>query len=54
MILPPPKKKTAAGRLSVGYSRDRETGELGAEQATREHFGRGYKVPNENWRIPQP
>ncbi len=35
-----------AGRLSVGYSRDRETGELSAEQATREHFGRGYKVPN--------
>jgi CubicO group peptidase (beta-lactamase class C family) len=33
-------------RLSVGYSRDRETGEVSAEQATREHFGRGYKVPN--------
>ncbi len=44
-----------AERLSVGYSRrrvrDQETGELigseiSAEQATREHFGRGYKVPN--------
>jgi CubicO group peptidase (beta-lactamase class C family) len=35
-----------AARLSVGYSRDRETGALSAEQATREHFGRGYKVPN--------
>ena len=35
-----------AGRLSVGYSRDRDTGELIAERATREHFGRGYKVPN--------
>lgn len=35
-----------AARLSVGYSRDRETGEVSAEQATREHFGRGYKVPN--------
>lgn len=33
-------------RLSVGYSRDRRTGEISAEQATREHFGRGYKVPN--------
>ena len=33
-------------RMSVGYSRDRMTGELSAEQATREHFGRGYKVPN--------
>lgn len=33
-------------RLSVGYSRDRETGAVSAEQATREHFGRGYKVPN--------
>jgi len=35
-----------AARLSVGYSRDRETGEVSAERATREHFGRGYKVPN--------
>ena len=44
-----------AERLSVGYSlrrvRDQETGEVigsevSAEQATREHFGRGYKVPN--------
>lgn len=33
-------------RMSVGYSRDRETGAVSAEQATREHFGRGYKVPN--------
>jgi CubicO group peptidase (beta-lactamase class C family) len=33
-------------RLSVGYSRNRETGEVSAERATREHFGRGYKVPN--------
>ena len=33
-------------RLSVGYARDRRTGEVSAEQATREHFGRGYKVPN--------
>ncbi len=44
-----------AEQLSVGYSRrrvrDQETGEVigsevSAEQATREHFGRGYKVPN--------
>jgi CubicO group peptidase (beta-lactamase class C family) len=35
-----------ASRLSVGYSRNRETGEVSAERATREHFGRGYKVPN--------
>lgn len=33
-------------RLSVGYSVDRRTGEVSAEPATREHFGRGYKVPN--------
>lgn len=33
-------------RMSVGYNRDRRTGEVSAEQATREHFGRGYKVPN--------
>ena len=32
-------------RMSVGYSRTR-SGEVSAEQATREHFGRGYKVPN--------
>ena len=35
-----------AERLSVGYSRNRATGAISAEQATREHFGRGYKVPN--------
>ena len=35
-----------ASRLSVGYSRDSETGEISAQQAVREHFGRGYKVPN--------
>ena len=35
-----------AARLAVGYSRNRATGALSAEQATREHFGRGYKVPN--------
>lgn len=33
-------------RMSVGYNRDRRTGEVSAEAATREHFGRGYKVPN--------
>ncbi len=33
-------------RMSVGYSRNQRTGEISAEQATREHFGRGYKVPN--------
>lgn len=33
-------------RMSVGYTRDRDTGEVSAERATREHFGRGYKVPN--------
>lgn len=32
-------------RMSVGYARSR-SGEVSAEQATREHFGRGYKVPN--------
>jgi len=32
-------------RMSVGYSRSR-SGEVSAERATREHFGRGYKVPN--------
>jgi CubicO group peptidase (beta-lactamase class C family) len=35
-----------AARLSVGYDRDDQSGELSSEQATREHFGRGYKVPN--------
>lgn len=35
-----------ASRLSVGYTRNRETGEISAERATFEHFGRGYKVPN--------
>ncbi len=33
-------------RLSVGYARSREDGRVSAEQATLEHFGRGYKVPN--------
>ncbi len=33
-------------RMSVGYARDRDTGELTSEQATLEHFGRGYKIPN--------
>lgn len=33
-------------RMSVGYLRDRATGQVSAEAATREHFGRGYKVPN--------
>ena len=33
-------------RMSVGYSRSSSTGEVSAERATREHFGRGYKVPN--------
>ena len=32
-------------RMSVGYTRDRAGG-ISAEQATREHSGRGYKVPN--------
>lgn len=32
-------------RMSVGYSRSR-SGEISAERATLEHFGRGYKVPN--------
>ncbi|HIF20330.1 MAG TPA: hypothetical protein EYQ27_00125, partial [Gemmatimonadetes bacterium] len=34
-------------RMSVGYARDRDTGELTSEQATLEHFGRGYKMPSE-------
>ncbi|MHC5065740.1 MAG: serine hydrolase domain-containing protein [Planctomycetota bacterium] len=33
-------------RLAVGYSKNRRTGEVSAAYATREHFGRGYKVPN--------
>lgn len=33
-------------RMSVGYSRDRETGSVSARRATLEHRGRGYKVPN--------
>jgi len=33
-------------RMSVGYGRREGTGEVSAERATREHFGRGYKVPN--------
>ena len=33
-------------RMSVGYARNRRTGEVSAAAATREHFGRGYKVPN--------
>ena len=33
-------------RMSVGYSKNRRTGEVSAEAATRDHFGRGYKVPN--------
>jgi CubicO group peptidase (beta-lactamase class C family) len=33
-------------RMSKGYARDRETGRVSAAQATAEHMGRGYKVPN--------
>lgn len=33
-------------RLAVGYLRDRETGKLDSTVPTREHLGRGYKVPN--------
>lgn len=33
-------------RMSVGYSKNRRTGEVSAERATLDHFGRGYKVPN--------
>ena len=33
-------------RMSVGYSKNRRTGEVSAVAATRDHFGRGYKVPN--------
>jgi CubicO group peptidase (beta-lactamase class C family) len=32
-------------RMSVGYARAAD-GTFSAERATREHFGRGYKVPN--------
>jgi len=32
-------------RMSVGYSRSGD-GTISAERATRDHFGRGYKVPN--------
>jgi CubicO group peptidase (beta-lactamase class C family) len=35
-----------AARLAVGYVRDRRTGTVSAEVPTREHAGRGYKVPN--------
>lgn len=33
-------------RLAVGYQRDRKTKRLSSEVPTREHAGRGYKVPN--------
>jgi CubicO group peptidase (beta-lactamase class C family) len=33
-------------RLAVGYVRDRDTGKLSSDLPTREHLGRGYKVPN--------
>lgn len=33
-------------RLAVGYLRDRKTGSLNSEVPTRQHAGRGYKVPN--------
>lgn len=33
-------------RLAVGYIRDDKTGEVRSELPTREHLGRGYKVPN--------
>ena len=35
-----------SSRLSVGYSKNRRTGEVSHARATREHLGRGYKVPN--------
>jgi CubicO group peptidase (beta-lactamase class C family) len=35
-----------ASRLAVGYVRDRATGKLSSDLPTREHLGRGYKVPN--------
>ncbi len=40
------KKPEQIGRLAVGYAKNRRTGEVSAERASREHFGRGYKVPN--------
>lgn len=33
-------------RLAVGYYRIEKTGKLSADVSTREHTGRGYKVPN--------
>ncbi len=33
-------------RMSVGYHKNRKTGEVSASASAREHFGRGYKVPN--------
>jgi len=33
-------------RLAVGYIRDRKTKRLNSEVPTRQHAGRGYKVPN--------
>lgn len=33
-------------RLAVGYLRNRKTGKLDSTVPTREHQGRGYKVPN--------
>jgi CubicO group peptidase (beta-lactamase class C family) len=33
-------------RLAIGYLRDRKTGSLNPEVPTRQHAGRGYKVPN--------
>src|SRR5262249_2019529 len=35
-----------ASRLAVGYVRDRTTGKPSSDLPTREHLGRGYKVPN--------
>jgi CubicO group peptidase (beta-lactamase class C family) len=33
-------------RLAVGYDQDSETRAVSSGQSTREHLGRGYKVPN--------
>lgn len=33
-------------RVSVGYVKDQKTGKVSSEASTKEHFGRGYKVPN--------
>jgi CubicO group peptidase (beta-lactamase class C family) len=33
-------------RMSVGYVRDQKTGKVSSEAPKKEHFGRGYKVPN--------